>query len=482
MNSSNKIFSFFIWLGFIGATCALGVYAYLGIFTRYMADDYCLLVTLRSADVFTASWNKYLLSSNRFSNLFVIGFWELFPNSVAFVPALHIALWVAGLTWFFYELSRLFKLKTPLLLLALLSELIVLFTFYTSPNLFQVLYWRPGQVTYLTPLVLFSFLAAWLARLLNSRMEINQKLYFPLFLFGSFFVSGLSETINALHLSLLALALISVYFFAAPPRRASALLLLGALFLGTFLGLLAMFFSPANAIRINPENLSPNFFEVISRSLQYTFAFLLGAFKALPVPWGALILTSVLISYFFFQQQAIPERNRFALWGCMLTPILAYGLIFAAFAPSAYGQSYPVERVRFAGHFILVCSLIILSVCFGYYGSRLKMNKLFNILLVSLTSAVLLYPFWMIRQPLQTYEFRRRWANYWDQRQTMIYAAIQNGETDIAIPALDGYEGTKELDAFPTYWANQCAAQYYGVQSIIAFSIEEENVLDFFNE
>src|SRR5690606_33587867 len=126
MTNSTKTFNFLIWFGIFGVSTILIIYAYLGIFTRYMADDYCLLVNLYSADVFTASLNKYLFSSNRFSNLFVIGLWEFFPHNTAFVPALHIILWVLGLFWLLFELKRCFKWQINFSILLLLAELIIL--------------------------------------------------------------------------------------------------------------------------------------------------------------------------------------------------------------------------------------------------------------------------------------------------------------------------------------------------------------------
>ncbi|KXK13038.1 MAG: hypothetical protein UZ14_CFX002001777 [Chloroflexi bacterium OLB14] len=64
----------------------------------------------------------------------------------------------------------------------------------------------------------------------------------------------------------------------------------------------------------------------------------------------------------------------------------------------------------------------------------------------------------------------------------MIYTAISNGETDILVPALDGYEGTKELELASNYWINKCAAQYYGVNSLGTFQLREDNDLDYFSE
>jgi hypothetical protein len=480
ISSSKKILILF-WLGLVATTFALAVYAYLGIFTRYMADDYCLLVSLSTSEnIFGASWNKYLLESNRFSNLFILSFWEIFPNSVAFVPTIHLVLWLFGLTWLLYEINHLFhlKLKTPLLFL--IAELLILFTLYTTPNVFQVLYWRPGQVTYLTPLVLFSLALAWLVKITNQK-SVHLNLYAFVLAIFAFFVGGLSETISALNIALIAFILLGVYVYQKNASRKFLLTLLPALLVGTFLALVAMFLAPANALRINPENATPSILEVLLRSLDFTYAFLLGSFKALPVPYIAFIGIFTLVAYLFFVENKTPSEYLRVAWLLILIPLITYLLIFTAFAPSAYGQSYPVERVRFPAHFILNVALIALSICIAYLLSHLKLPAFTNHIAFALAILVLLYPFWMARVPLQNYEYRRLWSKRWDERQVMIYTAINNGETDLLIPALDGYEGTKELDAFPTYWANKCAANYYGVNSISTFSIKG-NILEFFSE
>ncbi len=166
--STERITNIILWVGLLSATFALAVYMYIGLFTRYISDDYCLLVNLQSGNLLAASWDKYLFSSNRFSNLFVLGFWELLgSNNIAYIPALLIALWVGGLAWLFNELNQLLDLKIKFPVVLLLAELLVVFTFYTTPSLFQSVYWRPGQVTYFTPLVFFALLAAWMTRIIR---------------------------------------------------------------------------------------------------------------------------------------------------------------------------------------------------------------------------------------------------------------------------------------------------------------------------
>ncbi len=480
MFSSNKNSIYLAWFGVIAVTSILAVYAYLGFFSRYMADDYCLLVDLRFGDIFTNSWNKFLFKSNRFSNLFVLGFWELFPNNTAFAPALHIILWVIGLTWLLSEVNKVFDLKVDFPIRLFAAETFALFSFFTAPNIFQILYWRPGQVSYLTPIVLFTLVFAWLVQLV--RKQTASASLAALFAFFAFFIGGLSETLGVLHIAILSLAIVCVFYFDKSPRRKPALTLLIALLVGAIAALFVMFLSPANDLRINDENGSPDLITVLIRNLGYTLLFLRIAVTTLPLPILALVAMAGLTSYVFFMGREKQKLDPRFYWVFVLIPVLTYGLIFASFAPSAYGQSYPVERVRFPAHFILTVNLAALGICAGYVLSYVKLPAFTRNVAVVLTVITLLYPFWMMRQPLATHEFRRLFALRWDEREQMIYDFKANGEQDLVIPALDGYEGTKELDVRPFFWVNQCAARIYGVQSISAISVEEEDVLYYFSE
>ncbi|MBI3152307.1 MAG: hypothetical protein HYZ21_09250, partial [Chloroflexi bacterium] len=77
---------------------------------------------------------------------------------------------------------------------------------------------------------------------------------------------------------------------------------------------------------------------------------------------------------------------------------------------------------------------------------------------------------------------RRIWAQRWDERETYIYSLIESGETDLVIPSMDGYEGTKEMDLQANFWVNRCAAAYYDVDSIATFSLHPDEIKDFFSE
>ena len=478
----SQIIKYLPWLGVFATSVAIAVYMYFGTFTRYMSDDYCLLVDLNSGNVFTASWNKYLNSSNRFSNLFVLGIWELLgSNNIAYIPALLIVLWVCGLFWLFNEVNKLYsaKLTAPVLLLS--AEILAVFTFYTTPNLFQSVYWRPGQVTYFTPLVLFSFLAAWLVQVL--RLNRSTLGHFMPFAFLAFFIGGLSETIGSFHIAIVSLAIVAVFFLDKSPRRKLALNLLVAILIGALAALLAMLFAPANAIRISEDVPSPGIFVVLSRSLQYSYSFILNTLRVLPTPSLAVLGISALTSYQFFTERPVGKVNPRFWLAFVLIPVLTYALIFAIVAPSAYGQSYPVERVRFPAHFVLNAALISFGICMGYVAAmRIKLPHFAHQLALLFAILIMFYPFWMIRQPLQTYSVRRIWAQRWDERQEYLYSLIAAGETELVIPSMDGYEGTKELDLKANFWVNRCAAEYYGVTSIATFSLHPEEIKDFFSD
>lgn len=480
-SNKSQIIRYLPWLGIAAASLALAVYMYLGAFTRYMADDYCLLVDLNSGSIFNASWNKYLLSSNRFSNLFVLGLWELFgSHNIAYIPALLIVLWVGGLFWLFIEINRLYDLKLNFSVMLLSAELLAVFTFYTTPNLFQSIYWRPGQVTYFAPLVFFTFLAAWLVHVV--RLPRLPLVYFAPFALASFFVGGLSETIGTFHIAVLLLAVVAVFLFDKSPRRKPALTLLIAVLIGALAALLAMLFSPANALRISEDVPSPGIFMVLSRSLQYSYSFILNTLITLPTPSLAIFGIAALFSYLFLIERSNGRVSPYFWLVLILIPVLAYLLILTIVAPSAYGQSYPVERVRFVAHYVLNIALLSFGICIGYIASQIKLPQFAKRLVIILAALIMLYPFWMIRQPLQTYTERRLWALRWDEREAYLYNLIEAGETDLLIPGLDGYEGTKELDERAYFWVNRCAAQYYGVDFIGTFSVNPEHIKDFFSE
>ena len=132
-------------------SAALSVYATLGAFIRPIGDDYCISARLIGYNLLEASLYKYWYTSNRFSNQFVAYFSDLFgPRGVAVLAVATLLLWLAGLAWLFYEAARALRVRWNVWTGFLPAELIALVSYYSAPNLFQSVFWRPGLMTYFT--------------------------------------------------------------------------------------------------------------------------------------------------------------------------------------------------------------------------------------------------------------------------------------------------------------------------------------------
>ncbi len=480
--SIKNISNIVVWVGIVSSAIALAVYIYLGTFTRYMADDYCLLVDLNHGNLFTASYDKYLTSSNRFSNLFVMGVGELFGSgNLAYMPGILILLWVAGLVWLGDELKKLFGLPIARPVILLVAELAAVLTFYQLPNLFQSVYWRPGQVTYFTPVVLFTFLAAGLVR--ASRLQAGRALVWlaPLFAFLAFFIGGLSETVGAFHITALALAILGILFFDKSPRRKPALTLLIAALTGAVLALVAMFLSPANALRLEGSDAARDLTFLIVRTRRYAVSFNYDTLMTRPLPSLVSVVLGFLLAFTFFNGD-LKKQNPRLWWGLILIPLINFILILAIVSPSAYGQSYPVERVRLPAHYEFTLALMSLGALLALLVKQIRLPGFARAFALLALGALLLYPLWTSKQTLAMAADLRAWSSHWDRREAYLYDVIEQGQTDIIVPALPGMYSTKELDVRPNFWVNQCAAQYYGANSISAIPVPDEYLDDYYNQ
>lgn len=67
--------------------------------------------------------------------------------------------------------------------------------------------------------------------------------------------------------------------------------------------------------------------------------------------------------------------------------------------------------------------------------------------------------------PIPTYQ---AWAAAWDERDASIRAAMAAGATDLSVVQLESIGDVIEYKGDPLHWVNVCAAQYYGLNSIVA--------------
>jgi hypothetical protein len=454
-------------------SAALSVYAYLGAFIRPIGDDYCISARLIGYNLLEASLYKYWYTSNRFSNQFVAYFSDLFgPRGVAVLAVAALLLWLAGLTWLFYEAARALRVRWNVWTGFLLAELIALVSYYSASNVFQSVFWRPGLMTYFTPLVIYSFIFAGLLRGMRVAAGGRASLWtITILFFAAFFAGGLSETAGALHISMLGLALVATFIWNKGATRRAALALIAAALAGALLAMFGMFITPANAIRLD-DTATPTFTVVILRALAFAGLFLAEAARLLRITSAFALAAGFLLAYLFVKRGDVAMQRlylpRRAWWGLLLLPALTYLLIAASFAPSAYGQSYPLERVRFPAHVLLVTALLLEGGLLGLLAARWPLPRAATALAVLALTVAALYPLWVTRNNLALIPEYRTRAAQWDARDERIRELAAAGEKNIVVWQLPGIAQVKDLDTRPSHWVNFCAAIYYDVDTIRA--------------
>ncbi len=462
------------WLGTVVAFVSLGMFAYLGTFTRFLADDYCETALVMNGSAITSLIQRYMTVSDRYSNLLFVALSELvFPRNVQVVPVLMIVLWTAALIWLVREARQLAGLVWPFALDAFLGGLMAFFPILEAPNRFQTIYWRSGMATHFAPLVYLAAFTA-LLLLLIRRAEGKAPAIWQglLCLVIATLGGGFSEPPDAILVAAALLALLAVWIWEKGPRRAGALRLLGWTLAGGLLALAVMRLSPANSLRLGTP--PPVLGLFVYRTAVYPVQFMRDSLDTLPLPTLVSIAIPAVVFYGLFACAPVISAGRQRRIGLLMavTLVLMYGLIAASFAPSVYGQGYPVERARFAGRWMMTTACMVEGACLGLLIAQWRLLRA-QALLVNLASVALVimavYPLRAAGSALsENLPYARKWTSAWDARQAQIYSQKARGIQDIVVGQLPGFQGVKELDTRSKFWANRCAATFYGVQSVSA--------------
>lgn len=484
MQSSNKkndaAIKTALWVSVLAMLVAMAVYAYLGSFSRYIADDYCEAVRVTTVSPIQAVLDRYsdgaFRSANRYSNILFVGFSEMLgQNSIPVTMVLMVVLWTLGLSWLVHETRKITGIEWSPLVDIFLGGMLAFMSFLQAPNLFQTVYWRSSMMTHFAPLVFGSLFFAFLMR--QARLPFNQSI--SPFIYGCIFVAafvlpGFSEPPAATLVTVFALLLFAIWLWNKSPVRNRLLALAGFAFVGVFAGFLTLLFSPA-VTNVTREK-APDVVLILFNSFKYALEFLRDSFLSLPLPLLITFLIPLLLMWTLKHSGGlrIIELRRLPVWMVTL-PFLIWLLIAAGFSPSVFGQGFPVERMRFLARTLLILMLMLEGIWLGLVLPEFKINRTIgawaSLILFAVISTV--YPLRIALNLVQISvpEYRER-AELWDLRDGYIHRHIAQGETDLFIPGFDGVYGVKELDSDPAHWINACAANFYHVSSIQSFSTQ----------
>ena len=240
-------------MGILTTLTALALYSYLGIFSRYASDDYCLSAFFLQDHFVSAMIERYYISSSRYTNILFIGLADkLFGwYNVAVLPALMLSLFVSGMYLLLKELSNVIQLKWNRWMIVFLSLLVVYFSVTQAPDLYQTLYWRAGMTSHFAPLVFMPFWGTFLLRQIRNAREGAPSLWVQLACFMiPFTIGGLSEPPTALMITILSLAIPAAWRWSDVQNRRSIFALLSWSLAGALTAFTVMALAPANSLRM----------------------------------------------------------------------------------------------------------------------------------------------------------------------------------------------------------------------------------------
>jgi hypothetical protein len=358
-----------------------------------------------------------------------------------------------------------------------LSLLVVYFSVMQAPDLYETLYWRAGMTSHFAPLVFIPFFGAFLLKQIGRANERHPSLWVQAACFIiPFVIGGLSEPPTALMITVLGLAIVAVWWWGDRRFRRSVLTILTWSLLGALIALIVMAVAPANSIRMQTP--PPPLPELIFRIINYPIFFIVDTLRTLPTP----TLISIAIPAVLFYAKYLPPseplskeaRNRLIIL-MLLVLLLAYLFIAASFAPSAYGQSYPAARARFAGRAIMTSALLMEGALLGALAAQIRIktfqpNYLRGVA-IFVFMILALYPLrtvWRTFGEVPVYQQR---ASAWDLRETEIRRLKEEGVQDVIVPFLSA-ERSQDLGDQTDFRLNRCAATLYGIRSILAVPLK----------
>lgn len=479
-------------LSSVAMMVGVGLYIYLGTFSRYLADDYCEALLVSGDSLLQAVISRYSVgawrAANRYSNILFIGFGESLGNGNYPLTITSMSLlWTIGLTWCVHEFRKFLKVSWGIQNDLFFGASLSFFSLLQAPSLFQTVYWRSSMMTHFAPLVFGSLLLAfWFRQVRQPKTpSVGINIFF---LVAAYIISGFSEPPTTTMVTVLSMLLLLVWKWGREPLRKKYFTHLAWPFAGAFLGLLTLVFSPAGINSTQDRSL--NMIEILGKSFLYSYEFMVDTLRTQPLPIVLTVLIPLLL-FWLYAKDLLPkysqEQTRIIWYIILAAPFMVWFLIAAGFAPSAYGQGFPVERMRFLARFLMILTFMFTGGLFGIFLRNMQfkpnpaMGQWLAVFLFALITIA--YP---IRRTIQMYrlylpEYSQR-AELWDLRNDFIKRHIADGEKNLVVPGYSGIYYIKELDANPKHWVNVCAAQYYGVESIHTVSVPDKKLLEFLNE
>jgi hypothetical protein len=457
---------------------ALTVYAYLGTFTRYMADDYCTAAAVK--DGFWGAqaywWENW---SGRYSFTFLVSFVELFGlRIVPILPALIMSLWLFSAVWACLPLLKHLNVSNYISGSVFLASVALWLTYRSVPDYPQVVFWQTGILTYPISLVLFLLGVGIAVRRSFTPARVSWIKLFSWFLFA-FLAGGFSETGVIVQIALLASILIFMHMAKKDLWVNFSPILLATL-IGSALSLLVIAVSPGNVVRSEGFQNIPPLGPSLLNSLIETLRFIPDLFDRHTLMFVFGFLAGGFFVYFCMREGVLVSNSSIARH-FVASLVFAEAGILAGIAPAYLLRGgVPPERVLLFSYFLVAC----LVIYWGVLSALLLRSNLpqatrnfqawISLGLLVLFIAWGVIPF--VASQLHLVPPLKEYSVLWDERHRSLLSASQNDEPIVLATDLTKVEALRELrtrlwltgdlETSPDHWVNRCAAQYYEVNQI----------------
>jgi hypothetical protein len=452
--------------------------AYLGFFSRFIADDYCTTnIALSEGAVGSVFW-WYNNWAGQFTNWTLKGIaGAIGPGFAPVLPFLIISLGLVGATWMLYEVGLIAGLSWNRGTVLLLASVMMYAIFDGLPSMIQSLYWLGASLPYTTPLIFLTFLIGFYTRAIRNGRE-RRSIVFALIviLLVTFVAGGLSEIYSVFQVAMLGLGIIALLVWAPEGTKRAGLPLLAVALVGSLIALIIIIVAPGNAVRqaLFPHQVLLPELAVQTVVVSAGFIVLALGFFA-PIPLLVTVIVSALVAYQFGPANVQLNPKHIREWMAISAGV-AWLLIMSCLFPPLYGLgTAPSSRAYVMPMFVLVSTAGFWGALMGVGLKRSSQRLALPLRFAGLAGIALLLVVGPLASTWQILEQRHRFSVYaaeWDARDQAIREAVAEGIREFEVTTLTVDLGEMaRLDVIgsnPQDWVNQCAAEYYGLESLTA--------------
>jgi len=473
MNFSFKKFALVV--GLILALAGVALFIYLGYFNRDWADDWCYNADFKNLGFLeTVAGYAYNVTytPSRYSVTIFAGLIYAFGTlGNQLMTPLTIIFWVAGLAYIFYNFAQMAGYQLSKWLVIFGSSVIVYFSIYLSPHIYQSMYWRTGMLTYATPLVFLPWIFVFITE--QSKREkpspVLTGFIFVLALLGG----GFSEASCTVLVSTLGLYTLIAGIGYRQNKAWAVKTFVPALvaLIGSVIAIALLVFAPTTQVRKERYGEPAGLIQLIVLLYQFTYAFFILSVK--DYQNLAIIAMSIFSGFLFFPSIKSENPLKILLLAA-LVGIVAVLLVTASLAPSAYVEKgIPADRTIIIPRFIAVFGFVVAGWLTGLGLRGIFTNKWTETVALVLLLACYAYPLYSLTVTAAKIPVYAQRTREWDARQETIQMAIANGEGHVDVFAIDGLPvgGIRDFDPQGKggFWITKCAQDYYDINLRVYF-------------